>query len=179
MHRQQLCRRFRDSLRSPAGTPPPPDLAAAPNDLRTDLRPVPPPQTRTPEEDSFCFNVSRQGAAWIGRWLRDYRVGGGAARALERLLQRCRQRQIGVVLVGVPVSSSQRQVYTPEIDAAFLGYVRRLTSTYGCAFVDYRARLPDHCFCDSHHATPEGGVYFSSLLACEVLLDAFQHRETR
>lgn len=105
--------------------------------------------------------------------LADFRIGGSASESLERLIQRCRGGGIQVILVGVPVSTPHRDLYTPEIDAVYRNYLRRLTETYECQFVDYRDRVPDSGFRDNHHVVPSGAVLFSRQLAGEVLAPAW------
>jgi hypothetical protein len=110
----------------------------------------------------------------IRKSLRNYRVGGTAAEALERLLKRCRQHGITPVLVGVPVSIPYRELYTPEIDGPFLSYMNQMAQTYRCQFVDYRDRVPDSLFLDQHHCNLEGGIYFSEKLSREILAPAWR-----
>src|SRR5262249_9666847 len=101
-------------------------------------------------------------------WLRGYRLGG-EARALERFLARSRVAGIPVVLVGVPVSSWVRELYTPEIEQAFHDYMDHLSARGDTEFVDYRARFPDRFFTDHHHLNDRGGSLFARMLASEVL----------
>ena len=103
------------------------------------------------------------------KWLRRYRVDGGAARALERLLARCHDAGIRVALVGVPVSSWVRELYTPEIERTFGAYIDRVSRRYGAEFVDYRAKVPDRFFRDHHHLNRRGSELFVRLLVAEVL----------
>jgi len=111
------------------------------------------------------------------KWLRHYRLGGGAALALERLLARCHDATIPVVLVGVPVSSWVRELYTPEIERAFGEYMDRVSRRYGAEFVDDRARVPDRFFKDHHHLNRPGADFFVRMLAGEVLAPRWRHRE--
>jgi hypothetical protein len=97
--------------------------------------------------------------------LKDYETGGNAGQAFQRILQRCRQRNIEVILVGVPVTSWYRSTYTPEIEQAFRDYVETIQHAYGCRFIDLRDRVPDAMFVDIHHLNPTGRVFFSRLLA--------------
>jgi hypothetical protein len=100
---------------------------------------------------------------------RKYRVGGTTAAALERLLRRCRDSGIEVVLVGVPNDSAYVRNYTPAIDAAYSDYVGRLTRDYQCRFLDYRAAVPDDLFADLCHLNPFGADYFTRKLTHEVI----------
>jgi hypothetical protein len=100
-------------------------------------------------------------------WLRDFRLGG-EARALERFLARARAAAIRIVLVGVPVSSWVRELYTPDVERAFRDYMDRL-GRHGGEFVDSRARMPDRFFSDHHHLNARGGSLFAHVLASEVL----------
>ena len=111
------------------------------------------------------------------KWLRHYRLDGGAARALEHLLARCQAAGIRVALVGVPVSSWVRELYTAEIEHAFGGYLDRVSRRYGAEFVDYRARIPDRFFRDHHHLNRRGADLFVRVLAGEVLAPRWRHRE--
>jgi hypothetical protein len=58
-------------------------------------------------------------------WLRHYQLGG-EAQALDRFLTRSRAAGIRVVLVGVPVSSWVRDLYTPEVEHVFHAYLDRV-----------------------------------------------------
>jgi hypothetical protein len=118
------------------------------------------------------------GLSEFERWLRDYRVGGGATRALEGLLTRCREHEIAVVLVAPPMSVAHRALYTPAIEAAFQEYVASLTRAHGCRFHDFRGRLPDHLFRDHHHVNVRGEAIFTRLLAREAIIPAW-HERTR
>ena len=103
------------------------------------------------------------------RFLRGYRPGGRAGAALERLLAGCRDDGTQVVLLALPQTRVNRACHTPEIEAAFQAYVRRLTETYGCRFADYRDLYPDRLFIDPVHAGAEARAQFSRRLAAEVL----------
>jgi hypothetical protein len=117
---------------------------------------------------------TQSGLPAIRRWLQNYQVGGTAAMACERLLDRCQAHGVAAILVGVPVTRAHRELYGPEIDAAFLAYVNDLCSRRGCRFEDYRAEVPDHLFLDNHHVLREGGLYFSKRLTDEVLLPVWK-----
>ena len=105
----------------------------------------------------------------VRRWLRDYQLGGGAARALERFLARGRDAGIRIVLVAVPASSWLRELYTPAIERTFRDYMDRVSHRYGTEFVDYRARISDRFFSDHYHLNARGGAHFARMLASEVL----------
>ncbi len=115
----------------------------------------------------------------VQRAVRDYRPGGNAAAALERVLILCRAHAIEPTLFGPPLSSTHRACYTPEIEAAFQAYVSRVTHKHGCRYLDYRDALPDTFFVDHHHATLEGGLLFSRKISLEVLAPAWHGREVR
>ena len=101
-------------------------------------------------------------------WLRHYRLGG-EAQALDHFLARSRAAGIPVVLVGVPVSSWVRDLYTPEVEHAFRTYLDRVTARGDADFVDYRARFADGYFFDHHHLNGQGGTLFARMLANEVV----------
>lgn len=120
---------------------------------------------------------TREGLMHLRRWLRRYRAGGSALGALERLLHRCREHDIDVVLVGIPFHSEHRGEYTCEIEADFTATMHRLTQQYGCRFVDYRHSLADDQFFDNAHVLPAGGSVFSRRLAQDILVPILSNRK--
>lgn len=117
-----------------------------------------------------------KGAAVTRQRLRHFKVGGLSARALERMIERYKTLGATSVLVGVPISNPSRSEYVPEINAAFLAYMERLEESYGVYFVDYRDRVPDEFFKSAYYTTREGTLYFSCLLAREVLVPLWRER---
>jgi hypothetical protein len=107
-------------------------------------------------------------------WLRDSRLSPAVTAALARLLDRGRAAGITVVLVGAPVTVGHRALYTPDIDAAYLAFIHGMVSTYGCRFVDFRDRIPDHGFRDVMHLNGVGSWCFSHTLAREVLIPVWR-----
>jgi hypothetical protein len=105
----------------------------------------------------------------IRKALSPYRVGGLSAAALERMLGRCRDAGIHVILLGIPTCSPHRAAYTPEIESAYDGFIQRLVGEYQCRYVDGRAWVPDTLFLDTLHVDADGGKLFTRRLAQEVL----------
>ena len=63
-----------------------------------------------------------------------------------------------------------RAKYNPVIQGQYEECIKRVRDRYGVTYVECRADLPDHLFCDVFHALPEGGVVFSCRFAREVLV---------
>lgn len=116
------------------------------------------------------------GARQTGRWLRHYRIDGIETRSLERLLARCREHDIPVVLIGVPVSHWVRELYTPEVERVFAAYVAELGRRYDVELVDFRARMPDADFGDHHHLNAHGATEFAAILGREALAPRWMAR---
>jgi hypothetical protein len=134
------------------------------------------PTTTTHAQEPTTTEPLELGVPIAQRRLRSFEVGGISVRALERLIERYRRLGTAVVLVGVPLSSPYRGVHTPEISAVFYDYMRRLRETYGIQFVDYHDRIPDELFRSTYYTTAEGRLYFSRLLAREVLVPLWRDR---
>lgn len=115
------------------------------------------------------------GLSRMREWLEDYRIGGLETRSLESALARCRAAGVRVVLVGVPVTSWHRDLYTPEILAAYDAYLGPLLEETGVRYLEFRDRVPDELFKDNHHLAPEGGAVFGRMLAREVIAPAWPH----
>ncbi len=176
VHRYQICKQALAPLvgvSSGARTEPPPPAAEGP-------LPVPNLRDLPPAEPGFAAPPGvapvPSAVAYMSDWLRDYRLSSVTTAALDRLLQRCRAEGIDVLLVGVPVMKAHRELYTPEIDAIYLDYVRSLVARYGCRFVDFRDRLPDHAYGDALHYNQAGDEYFCRILAREVLIPLWRER---
>src|SRR6185503_6722082 len=114
----------------------PPASRAKPVVVTEEARPLatpptvqPPAAAEPPARGPSVWTVA--GLGQTRKWLRRYRPDGGAARSLEHVLSRCHYLGIRVVLVGVPVTSSVRALYTPEIERAFRDQVERVTRRYG------------------------------------------------
>lgn len=155
MHRKQLVKEvkssFRDRATGPAAVTE--SGAAAPLDWKEVMR----PPERMPDDE--LLTLSRDRAAQVTRrWLRNYHAGGVTAEALERMLARCRDEKIGVVLLGIPACTAHRAEFTPEIDVEYLSYINRLTRDYGCRFVDARDWIADTLFLDDMHLRFEDGA---------------------
>jgi hypothetical protein len=113
----------------------------------------------------------KDGLRTIRYWLGNYRVGGLSCEALERVLQRCEQHRVRVLLVVPPVGSEQRELYTPAIESQFEDYLAGLQRCHDFGYIDCRAYLPNECFSDNHHVrVPEGAVPFSLGFTREVLV---------
>ncbi|MFO0964425.1 MAG: DUF1574 family protein [Gemmataceae bacterium] len=106
----------------------------------------------------------------VRRCLRSYQAGGNAGAALERLLNTCAAHGVTPVLIGVPVSEPQRQLYVPAIEESYRSYVADVVKRHGCRYLDMRDRVPDALFVDNHHMVHEGSLFFSKMLTEEALL---------
>jgi hypothetical protein len=89
--------------------------------------------------------------------------------ALERLLGRCQEHGLPVLLVHAPGSRAHRRFLTPAIDADFRAYVAGLCRRHGVSFVDARDWVPDPFFYDCLHMEERGAVHFSRLLTHRAL----------
>ena len=182
-HRRQIVQNGKDLIRdwlptpgpkpapSSAGAAMPGRPTAADADPAANMRAAfaPPPPSANPDE--ALLRQSRYGAEEVvRRWLRDYHVGGPTPAALERILDRCRAEGINVILMGIPSCSFHRKEITPEVNAAYLGYIHQLVAEYGCRFVDCRDWVPDLMFGDTLHLRSEtGGKFFTDRFTREVL----------
>jgi hypothetical protein len=158
-------------------TPPPPANpgVSTPAPVVTNASTATPPPPDNPTVSSEKRERQIQATSLlVTKWLRGYRIGGLNPHHLQTLLGFLRAHNVAVILVGVPVSQAHYDCYTADINQKFLDYMHRLSGTYGCRFVDYRNRVPDDLFHDSHHLTINGGLFFSRMLQEEVLSEAWR-----
>jgi hypothetical protein len=140
-----------------------------PSRLRHRWQPDSPAET-TPSAANDANPATAVGLDVLQRGLRDYRPGGNAAAALERLLSGCREYGIEPILVVVPAPSAHRACYTSEIEASFQAYLAETARKYSCHCADYHDALADRWFADHHHASGEGGLLFTRRFSAEVLV---------
>jgi hypothetical protein len=112
----------------------------------------------------------QKGAARLRRMVRDFRIGGLAVQALERLIKQYSKLGTTIIIIGPPVSSPYRELYRAPINAAYFAYLARLSKKYGTFFFDFRQRLPDDDFYTVFYTTADGKTHFSRLIAREVLV---------
>jgi hypothetical protein len=121
------------------------------------------------DDEPAAVEKSRTGAEILRERFVKYHIGGMTDAALERVLICCRERNIAVLLLGVPVTSPLRELSTPEIAEVYRAYMEKLCRTYKCHFEDWADRLPDSDFTDVYHCNHAGGLHLSRQLALEVL----------
>ena len=151
-------------LKAASAAAPPMDRPAAP-DVHKDSTPE-------PAEDSI---KSQPVPPDIAKLFRNYQIGGINAQHLESMLTYLHQRNVPVILVGVPACRYYLDCYTPEINRKFMDYIEYLRCAYGCSFVDCRNRVPNKFFKDDVHLSPAGAVLFTRMLESEVLHDAWMN----
>lgn len=98
-----------------------------------------------------------------------FRLSEPSSRALEALLDLCRQNGIPVALVLPPEGNEFRALYPPETLQALQDYVNELGRRRGLPLIDARDWLEDESFWDGHHALPEGAAVFTQRLQHEAL----------
>lgn len=106
--------------------------------------------------------------------LAGYKVSGRTPEAMEHLIAICREREIAIILVQMPVHSAQRALFSPAISQRYRDFVAHLTSTYECRYIDLSGRTPDLLLLDCSHSSSEGEEYFSRLFAEEILGPAWR-----
>ncbi len=98
----------------------------------------------------------------------DYRPGGPACAALERMLDLGRQRGMRVTLFVAPESIEFQSGYGTVGNARFDEFYHRLPSERTVPILKSRDWLPDGDFADGHHATPRGAAVFTDRLKREL-----------
>jgi hypothetical protein len=123
----------------------------------------------TRNSDELIENSRVGSRTVIRKSLTPYEIGGPVVAALERMLAKCRDHNIHVILLGIPTCSPHREEYTPAIESAYDAYLQRLVAEYGCRYVDGRDWVPDGEFLDTLHVDVAGGRNFTRRLARDVL----------
>ncbi|VTS08678.1 hypothetical protein [Tuwongella immobilis] len=106
--------------------------------------------------------------------LANYRPGGPAAEALERIVSLCREQSIPLKLVMMPEGPIFRTFYPPQTEANLQAYFRHLQEDCGASLVYAREWCAEESFTDSHHLNREGAKRYSQQLGREVIAPAIQ-----
>jgi hypothetical protein len=167
----EICRLSQDPPAGPEATPAPAPAGLSPGEAIAKWRKLIADDARdAPTDPNYRTAV---GLDDVLRTVRDYRPGGNATAALERMLVMCRSHGIEPILLSVPLSSGHRRCYTPDVEAPFRAYLADVTRRYGCRYYDFREALPDALFRDHHHARPAGGLLFTRRFGLDVLAPAW------
>ncbi len=137
--------------------------------------PAPEFQVFSHEEQDAAVRRIQSTIPNVQKWLKNYRISGQNPRHLESMLAYLRAHNVVAILAGVPVAKVHFECYSTEINQKFLDYMNLLCRNYGCRFVDYRNRLSDDLFHDTHHLNTNGGIVFSRILQQEVLCEVWRN----
>jgi hypothetical protein len=103
----------------------------------------------------------------------NFSATGSAAKALERILKTCQERDIPVVMVDAPLCSLSRRQLAPAKEK-YAAYINALLERYPKArYYDASAAIPDAAFGDHHHVNPYGQHLMCSHLAQVLLPEVF------
>jgi hypothetical protein len=100
-------------------------------------------------------------------YLKDFKLGGPACRALRELLVLCRQQEIPTALVLMPEGSAFRSFYSPSAWAQIDAFLSGLSREFATPLIDARAWIADDDFFDSHHLLLPGATAFTDRLCRE------------
>jgi len=151
----------------------PPYLKAASADEAAPVKPAPGAQNNPKPQQADAVKISHSVPPHIAKSYRNYQIRGINPRHLESMLTFLHERNVAVILVGVPVCRDHLDCYSTEINQKFMDYIEYLTRAYGCSFVEYCDRIPNEFFVDDLHLNLTGAVSFTRMLASEVLHDAW------
>jgi hypothetical protein len=99
----------------------------------------------------------------------DFHLATRPTRALNDLLDRCRQEHIPVALVLMPENTEFRAFYPPAMRQGIDAYLANLSNARQVPLIDARNWIEDTGFWDGHHLLPEGAAAFSTQLGRAVI----------
>jgi hypothetical protein len=102
-------------------------------------------------------------------FLKDFRIGGPACRALRETLELCRSEGIRTALVLMPEGPCFRSWYPPEAWVQIQGFLTELSVRFDTPLINARQWLPEDSFSDSHHLMTRGAAAFTERLGRETL----------
>jgi hypothetical protein len=127
----------------------------------------------TPEPTAMTEEVRARQIRFSPPTLVDFSPTGSAAKALERMLKTCEERDIPVMMVDAPLCSLSRKQLAPAKEK-YVAYIDALLERYPNArYDDASAAIPDAAFRDHHHVNAYGQHLMCTHLANVLLPDAF------
>lgn len=96
--------------------------------------------------------------------MHDFEVSDVPRRAIDELLDICREERIAVALVLMPEGAQFRERYTEAAMTQLHEYLVELQSDYPIEVFDCRAWCADEQLCDGQHLLPEGAQAFTARL---------------
>jgi hypothetical protein len=101
--------------------------------------------------------------------VRELHLARGPARALNDLLDRCRNEGIPVALVVMPEAAEFRGFYAPGVRAGLVDYLGNVSRERGVPLIDASTWVGDTGFWDGHHLLPGGAAAFTDRFGHEAL----------
>lgn len=126
----------------------------------------------TVELEQPAWPVPKQMAELANHFVK-YEIGGQPVACFERMLRRCEEEQISVVLVEPPMTQVHRQHYIAEIERQYQAYYQQLHSRHDLSRFSYRDAVPDSEFYDHHHCLRSGAKLWGEKVVQEVLAPAW------
>lgn len=87
-------------------------------------------------------------------------------KSLERICQLCKEKNVELILVNMPVSSGHKELSSKVMRKNYLDSLKAISTKYGIKYVDFEnsALIPDRDFLDTVHLGPSGATKFVDYL---------------
>lgn len=87
-------------------------------------------------------------------------------KSLERICQLCKEKNVELILVNMPVSSGHKDLSSKVMRKNYLDSLKAISTKYGIKYVDFEHSelIPDRDFLDTVHLGPSGAVKFVDYL---------------
>lgn len=125
-----------------------------------------PDQVRTPERLESALKTARSEYESL---LGQFQIGGASCRALEELLETCRQEQIATALVVMPEGDAFRSWYPQQAWRQIEERLSELSARFSAPLINGREWVSEEQFVDSHHLVCSGAQRFSKRLGERVI----------
>jgi hypothetical protein len=105
-------------------------------------------------------------------WVPGYQVSDTAVRSLRRILDRCRQHHVAVLLAMPPLHSFYREQIPPSVRVSFQQVIGSLCAETGCRLVDLEQSVSDEGVPDLLHCNRAGAEQYVRALVRQGLRPA-------
>ncbi len=136
---------------------------------------APPVEDHSPAAHARALETAH--AMYIGK-LTGFQLGGVGCRALEELLEVCREEKIHAALVVMPEGPVFRSWYPSYAWGQIEIYVTELSREFDTPFVSAREWMAEEDFSDSHHLLPDRAAVFSARLNREAIMPLLEEKKS-
>jgi hypothetical protein len=111
--------------------------------------------------------------------LGEFRLAARSVRALEEIVETCRNKQVPAAMILMPEGTEFRSLYSRQARTQIDAILARLSRAWGMPVFNASEWVGDDGFWDGHHMLPKGADEFTDRFGREVLTPLLKSRDAQ